>query len=299
MRYTYLMERSCIFRAQDGVKLGYRVLTAGNQSLALVMIHGLASNLTRWTEFSESVNLEGWMLLRLDLRGHGSSMCRGRISHRQWVDDLNYVLEHEGCSRAVILGHSLGAQVGLHFAATYPEKTAGLILVDPVIPDCLEGKLALAGKLRPLLWLLIRLLWLGNFLGFRRRHFPPLDLYTLDRETRELLKSDAGADIASIYAQPLSDIRHLPLANYLQDVYEVTRALPCLAGIQVPTLTLLSRGTGIASLERNKQYIEDLPDNETVVIDADHWMLTEKPDEARVAIERWCRQMFDKPGAIG
>ncbi len=35
--------------------------------------------------------------------------------------------------------------------------------------------------------------------------------------------------------------------------------------------------------------IDRVPDVETVTIAANHWLLTEKPREAREAIETWCR----------
>ena len=45
----------------------------------LVLLHGLASNSTRWWHFAANTRLrEGWKLLRPDLRGHAGSSDRGR-----------------------------------------------------------------------------------------------------------------------------------------------------------------------------------------------------------------------------
>ncbi|MFG9450979.1 alpha/beta fold hydrolase [Pseudomonas aeruginosa] len=56
--------------------LAYRVLpaAAGARGPALVLLHGLASNMSRWSEFVERSALRGHhALIRLDLRGHGGS----------------------------------------------------------------------------------------------------------------------------------------------------------------------------------------------------------------------------------
>ena len=98
--------------------IGYRIERAPDRRPLLVMIHGLASNLTRWSEFVEYTRLRhNWDLLRIDLRGHGTSMVRGRIGMDLWCEDLSAVLEEEGYDTASIVGHSLGAQVGIHFHA--------------------------------------------------------------------------------------------------------------------------------------------------------------------------------------
>jgi pimeloyl-ACP methyl ester carboxylesterase len=286
------MELELNTKAVDGARLAYRIIKGGGKGKLIVMIHGLASNLTRWTEFIEHTTLaKDWDLLRIDLRGHGSSMCRGKISHSLWVNDLYTILEQEGCKQALIIGHSLGAQVGLHFAHTYPEKTAGLILIDPIFPDCLTSTLATAKHFRFLIWMMVRIIWLANSVGLYRRTFPILDLKELDRSTRNMLKNNSDMDIAELYARPLSDIKNLPLGNYLQDVYELIGQIPELSSIHVPTLALLSKGVGLSSIEKNTYRIKEMPNAQIKVIDADHWLLTERPEEARHVIESWCANL--------
>jgi pimeloyl-ACP methyl ester carboxylesterase len=46
------------------------------------------------------------------------------------VQDILCLLEKMELSKVVMIGHSLGAFVSLVFAASYPERTQGLILVD-------------------------------------------------------------------------------------------------------------------------------------------------------------------------
>ncbi len=285
------MESEHTWHAADGARLRYRLLKLGGDTV-VVMLHGVASNLTRWSEFVRHFNInKEWDLLRLDLRGHGHPRYRGSIGHAVWARDLAALLQQLGYRHVVFIGHSMGAQLALWFAHDYPHLTKGLVLIDPIFPQALQGRLALLAKLRPLLWLLIQVVQLLNRMGLKRRHFPELDLQQLDQQTRARLRNNPQEDIARHYARPLGDIKNLPLANYLQDLYAVIQPLPELSSIQVLTLVLISKGVSLSNIAATQQQIAQLGQVETVIIDADHWMLTEKPEQTRHAIEQWCNQL--------
>lgn len=181
------MDQACHLPLPDGVTLGYRRWRAVHnpERRTLVLLHGLASNHTRWAEFTEQTALrESWNILRPDLRGHGESPTQGKINLEIWCDDLLHLLDTEGVDRAVIAGHSLGAQVACRFAARYLAQVTGLVLVDPAHRPALRGWLSLARRLTWLLRLAIGILRLLNRLGLGQRHFPLRDLRALDETTR-------------------------------------------------------------------------------------------------------------------
>lgn len=123
------MESTRALNQPDGTRLTYSLTISRSiaPERALVLIHGLASNRSRWAEFVEQTSLGArWSLIRLDLRGYGDSPARGGISLEQWCADIAAVLEAEHHVRAVIVGHSLGAQVALQFASQFPQLTKGL-----------------------------------------------------------------------------------------------------------------------------------------------------------------------------
>ncbi len=283
------LELSRTIRHTDGVTIGYRILRGRTPRPLLVMIHGLASNNTRWSEFVDHTVLSHhWDLLRIDLRGHGDSMARGHITMTDWVDDLAAILRCEGYKKATIVGHSLGAQVGMHFYAKYPSSVAAMIMIDPVFPDNLSGRLFKAKKLRLFVWLSVRLLWFVNWLGFRHRKFPPRDLRELDERTRKILDNNPDIQIGDLYTNPFIDLEFMPIANYMQDLLEVIRPLPPLENIDVPVLVLLSSGASVSDPGKNRAIINQMPSVEIVTITANHWLLTERPREAREVIEKWC-----------
>lgn len=277
--------------APDGVRLGYQLLGNGPAAPTLVMLHGLASNHSRWSEFVANTGLRrDWNLLRPDLRGHSHSMTRKTYHREHWCADLAAILQHERLDRVVIIGHSLGAQIGMAFALRYPQLCAGLILLDPVFPELLHGALGRARRLRPLIWLLVRLLRLGNTLGLGKREFPIRDLHALDVKTRELLKRTSASEIARLYTNPRVDLEFIPLANYLQDVLEVVRPLPDYTRIEQPVRVLLSTGTSLTDHRALEEKIARIPHSDIVPVHCNHWPLTEKPEEVREIIETTCRQ---------
>jgi pimeloyl-ACP methyl ester carboxylesterase len=278
----------------DGVGMSYRLWRApDNPSRRLiVLLHGVASNLTRWSEFVEHTALkDSWDILRADLRGHGESFSRRHLGMKQWCQDLSELLDQEGYPRALLIGHSLGAQVAVEFAARHTDRVSGLVLIDPLFRGALHGTALWIRRFLPFMWLVIGLIRFLNSLGLRRRRIPNRDLRQLDEQTRaNMLNLGKQEEMIARYTSPLADLKHFATASYLQELIEVTRPLPSLAGIPIPTLVLLSRGVTFSDPEITRRLLAPLPHVRVTAIDAYHWPLTEKPVEVRQAIEQWCAE---------
>src|SRR6478736_992045 len=68
-------------------------------------------------------------LIRFDKRGTGmSDRVSGAPTLEMRMDDARAVMDAVGCSRAAFFGSSEGAAMSVLFAATYPERTAALVL---------------------------------------------------------------------------------------------------------------------------------------------------------------------------
>lgn len=100
------------------------------QKMPIFCVHGISASCRCWDVMAEALAPE-YLVLALDLRGRGlSEKPPAGYSIRNHCRDIGAVFEHQGIERAVILGHSLGALIGLAFAARYPERVDRLILVD-------------------------------------------------------------------------------------------------------------------------------------------------------------------------
>jgi esterase len=255
----------------------------------VLLVHGLASNATRWAEFAQASTLPpDWALLRVDLRGHGRAQPAGRATLGDWCADLAATLDAEHAPDAVLVGHSLGAQVALHFAAAHPARVRGLVLIDPVFRDALAASSARTARLAPLFRLGAAAIGVLNTLGLRRRHVVPDDLQALDRLARDALRDPATeAAFIARYSSTRHDLRQMRSAQYLQDLVEMFRPPPALERIGVPVLTLLSSGATFAPEAAMRARLAALPQGEIARIDCHHWPLTERPVEVRETIETW------------
>jgi pimeloyl-ACP methyl ester carboxylesterase len=112
--------------------LAYRVF--GDGPLDIVVVPGTVSHVELYWELPANK----YMLSRLtsfarvivfDKRGQGLSDRMGEQTLEERTGDLRAILDAVGSERAAIYGWSEGGAMSLMFAATYPERTAALVLV--------------------------------------------------------------------------------------------------------------------------------------------------------------------------
>jgi esterase len=293
------MDIACSLAAPDrsGDRLHWRMLTARRRDTPprapVLLLHGLASNLSRWSEFIEHTRLADRRdVARIDLRGHGQSITRRAVSLELWSQDLAALLDSglgDRVEQAIIVGHSLGAQVALHFASAYPQRVRAIVLIDPVFRSALHGKWRRVARYGPLFTVAARGVRALNALGLRRSRLPELDLARMDREARIALQDPASeAQFIRRYSSTWADLKTFRTAHYLQELVQMFRPLPAPAMYGVPVLVLLSTGATFATLDETRAIAATFPRGEIDTIDCHHWPLTEKPVEVRERIERWC-----------
>lgn len=293
------METARTLLSADGTPLRYRVWRPGAPRRLLVLLHGLASNLTRWSEFVALTRLrDSWDILRVDLRGHAGSLDRGRLGMDEWCADLAAILAAEapratqpGRVTVILVGHCLGANVAAEFACRQPGVVSGLVLIEPVFAEALRGSLRLAAALRPLVVPVVWLVRALNALGVHRRRTRPLDLEGLDRKTRGAMAAGAGDALMAGYASPWTDLASTPTAAYLQSLVALGRGVPDLSGLSLPVLALLSTGGAFGDPAITERQLARLPRCRVLRLEARHWIPTERPDEMRHAIEAWCQEI--------
>jgi lipase len=127
--------------AGGSLHVGVAGAPPGTADVPVVLaVHGITGSHRTWAPAARHLG-EAVTLLAPDLRGRGQSAgLGGPYGMRAHVDDLIAVLDHVGCARAVVAGHSMGGYVTTNFAATAPERMAAALLVDgglplPVPPD--------------------------------------------------------------------------------------------------------------------------------------------------------------------
>jgi len=118
------------------VAIAYAV--RGDGPIDVVFVHGFAGNLDLELEspylrpFHDRLASFSRLVL-FDRRGTGlSDRMREAPSLESRMDDVRAVLDAVGSEGAVLLGTFEAASMCLLFAATYPERTRGLVLYNPV-----------------------------------------------------------------------------------------------------------------------------------------------------------------------
>jgi pimeloyl-ACP methyl ester carboxylesterase len=109
---------------------------------AVVAVHGLTASHACWASVADAL-APAARLIAYDLRGRGESdkPVTG-YSLAAHGEDLAGLLDHFGLTRAVLIGHSLGAGIALRFAVAHPRRVAKLVLIDgglDVRPEVLES----------------------------------------------------------------------------------------------------------------------------------------------------------------
>lgn len=271
----------------NGQTIAYYLTPAPDAEAMLVCLHGLASNASRWYEYLHYSQLRAHChLAAMDLRGHGRSLTYQHYTRADWCSDLGQLLNRFEVP-GFLIGHSMGAQIALDYASRGSSRLAGMILIDPVFPQALTGTLRKVARFRVLVRITTAVMRLMYKLGWRKREYVYRDLHQLDLDTRIFLAANPDKGIADLYMDPFADLKFLPLLNYFQDLYEVTRPLPMISEIRTPVLVLLSSGASTSQVDTNRKILSELPNCEIRTIDADHWLLTERPVQAREVIDAW------------
>ncbi|HET6319914.1 MAG TPA: alpha/beta hydrolase [Chloroflexota bacterium] len=117
----------------SGLRLHYKEWLPADSGppATFVLVHGLGSSCHIWDLVAAKL-AEHYRVLALDQRGHGESeQPDDGYDFASIVGDLSSFLTATGAEPPLVLvGHSWGASVVLHFAVEHPDGCAGVILVD-------------------------------------------------------------------------------------------------------------------------------------------------------------------------
>jgi alpha-beta hydrolase superfamily lysophospholipase len=135
-------ERSTAFRSLDGLRLqGTLVAPAKSAGNAAVLVHG--GGVTRdeggfFTRIAAGLARAGIPSLRFDFRAHGESEGDQRdLTLAGVVNDIRAAVGHVqaqlGPGPVHLLGASFGGGISAFFTATYQDRVASLVLINPLL----------------------------------------------------------------------------------------------------------------------------------------------------------------------
>ncbi|MCB0571548.1 MAG: alpha/beta fold hydrolase [Phaeodactylibacter sp.] len=116
-------------RLSEDLEIAY--FDEGKGEKVILFIHGLGSYAPAWKKNIESLRAD-YRCLAIDLPGYGkSSKGNYEASMTYFATVIKDFLDVLGIDKAVLVGHSMGGQIALTTALSYPEKVESLVLVAP------------------------------------------------------------------------------------------------------------------------------------------------------------------------
>ena len=281
--------------SEDGVTVRYTVLGQEHDAVPLVLCAGYLCPDNHWARVAGAL-AERHPVVVLNYRGVGASGCPpdrgGRLRPARAEDytierlagDVAAVVDAEGMTGTVALGHSMGCEVGLALWRHRPDLVDGLVLVTGPFSSPMQTFYGtdLGSRLFPLLY-----------------HAAPLVPGPLRRMAALAPRLPIAMPVARAIralgpytpAEEMDDyFRHLAACDPAVAI-EVARGMhdfdagPWLREITVPTQVLVGSADPWCPQQVGEQMLAAIPQAELrVVHDATHGALLEFPDEIHDAI---------------
>lgn len=265
--------RDSYLDATDGTRIHYHVYDpADGPTPALLFIHGLGSNWTRWKRLAEEPFFGSYRRIIPDLRGHGESIAREGIDADGISADLELILKKEEVQKPIVVGHCLGANIAVKLWERNPKNLRALILIEPFITEDLQKpwRILHAALGRALEWLGVLVRGI-NSLGLRRVRFRRIDYSVYDDWVRSRL-----TNLFSVirWMGPWMDLRCMPVGAYIASYRILFRYRPPWNLIRVPVLALIARRGGVLSSASREDPLGG-SGFQKVGIEASHFVLTD------------------------
>jgi class 3 adenylate cyclase/pimeloyl-ACP methyl ester carboxylesterase len=265
-------------RTDDGLSLAYQTLGGGPIDIVLSPTTHCVDVMWEEPSFAHFLHRLARIgrLICLDYRGFGGSdpVPLGALpTPETWMEDTRVVLDTVGSTTAHIVCHGLSSFSGMLFAATYPERTNTLTLMDATACT-LSADDYLIGIPPEVV---------DNFGALQERVWGTGDIAAFWAPSR------ADDEAFRRWSGRFERGSTSPATNGALMRWVVTLDLrPVLPTIRVPTLVLHHEEARLIPLDHGRYLADHVPDAALVVLaGGDYWFFTERGDEIVDHIEEF------------
>jgi pimeloyl-ACP methyl ester carboxylesterase len=301
-------------RVDDGTRIAWTVLEPAPDArprTPVLAVNGWSCSDAYWVHVAPALVALGHPVVLVDARGHGASglprhpgrgaraLEPGDITIGRLARDLRAVLDEADVDRAVVMGHSMGVQVGLEVDRLVPDRVAGLVLIAGSYENPLKtfmglpladlvfpvGKAAVLSTPAPVLRLAMapaRASALAAWLARQARAAGPK---AATDDMAPYLRHIASADTA-VMIRTLDAMRRHSAADHLRHV-------------RAPALVLAAGRDTFTPPRCSARMFERIPTAEIHWFpEAHHTLPIEEPEEIVAAIDEWYgRRVTPREGA--
>ena len=267
----------------DKTKSKVAIYGTGNKNITLILMPAMGVRATFYNKFANNLSSLGFNVVTADWRGQGYSSVRAsrntNFGYKEFIQDLKELIDYTNLwfpdTKKIIIGHSLGGQIGSLLASRYSNLISGLILITSCNVyykgwnNWAAKNIYIAAKIFYPISKLIGF-FPGNIIGFG------------GKEARSVMKDWSNNGLNGTYN----------IVNSSFD-YEIALKKLCL-----PVLTISIENDFLAS----KKSVENLynkfnsesdikhihiADNDENVLSLNHFSWTKKPDYFSDIIKKW------------
>ncbi len=132
------------FRIQRHEKMG-DISPRPSPRPTLVFLHGYMDGAIGWDRVARNF-IADYDIVIPDSRGHGKSVdAPQNYNYDLYLEDLSKIFAEIDISKAILIGHSMGAVGASLFAIKYPELVSKIVIEDPAFKASLLNKFFIRG----------------------------------------------------------------------------------------------------------------------------------------------------------
>jgi pimeloyl-ACP methyl ester carboxylesterase len=256
----------------------------------LLLLHGFMDTCYTWHRIAPDLVRHGFRVIAPDLPGFGQSMTPRDYNFNpgDTVRVLGGLMDHLGLERWLMGGNSLGGGLSLFTALEFPDRVAGLAVLDPA---CYPMRLVWS------LWML------------KSRVFGPLASMALSRASirwtsrhlafdKKAVDDDFINELAAVLARP-DYRRNVRLVLRTVDRPEVHALADHYPALTAPTLIVWGRQDQLVPLELGRRLAGDLAGSRLVELDpCGHMPQLEHPRRVVEEMTAWFEPLVIDSGEI-
>ncbi|MDR8028541.1 alpha/beta hydrolase [Burkholderia cenocepacia] len=278
----------------DGLRLHY-VSWGRDDAPTVVMLHGLRSYAHTWAPVADAL-VDRYRVVALDQRGRGLSDWDPRRDYyaAAYVRDLDALVRALDLRRFVLVGHSMGGANAFVYAASNPDRLAGLVIED-MGPGASAGSQGSERIKRELQETPDAFASWDDARAFWRRQRPNITESALDSRLAHSLKEGGQGRIVWRH-----DAQGIAAARLAATPEQLVHLWPLILNLHVPTLLLRGGDSDFLSADVAAEMAAAHAEIERIDIPgATHYVHDDQPDAFNRALRAWLDRLDDPAWRVG